>query len=67
MNNFPVKVEYVTNKHTILGPDLEGVRVKTVRPKLDMVDAELIPIPRDLSYLQKFLTLTADVMFFSCI
>ena len=31
LNNYPIKVEDANNSHTILGPDLSGVRVKTLR------------------------------------
>ena len=63
MNNYPINVEDVTNEHRIFGPDLEGVRGKTVRHKPYREDTDLIPTPRDLYEIHKFVNLTADGMF----
>ena len=62
-NNYPIKVEYVTNAHTIFGHDLGSVKGKKVRHKLDRVEMDLTKIPIDFYELHKFLNLTAYVMF----
>ena len=63
MNNYPINVEDVTNEHRIVGPDLDGVRGKTVRHKPYREDTDLIPTPRDLYEIHKFVTLATDLMF----
>ena len=60
---YPTKVEYVTNAHSIFGPDLAGVKGKTVRHKSDRVEKYLTQIPRDLYEIHKFVTLATDLMF----
>ena len=37
LNNYPIKVDDVTNPHTIFGPDLSGMQGKKARRKLDRV------------------------------
>ena len=64
LTNFPVKVVDITNAIAIFGPESAGMRGRTVQSKLDRVETDnIVPIPRDLYRLHKFVTLTADVMF----
>ena len=63
LKDCPVTADDVTNAVSIFGPDLAGIRGKTVRGQPDRVETEFIPIPRDFYELHKFVTLTADVMF----
>ena len=63
LNNPHLKVEYVTNSHTIFGPDLSDIQGKTVIHKLDREEMYLTQIPRELYDIHMFVTLTADVMF----
>ena len=65
LNNSPIKVEDVTNTHTIFGTYLVGVQGKKVIHKPDRVKTGLFQIPRDLYELHKFLALTSDLMFLS--
>ena len=67
LRNFSVKVEYVTNKLSIFGPDLAGVRGKKVITKPYLVEMDVVQIPRDFYKLNKFVTLTEDVMFTNCV
>ena len=57
----PVTCSDLTNARAIFGPDLSGVRGKTVRQKPDRVETEETSIPRYFYVLHKFVTLTADV------
>ena len=61
--NCPVTVQDITNAHAIFGPDLPGVRGKTVRRKPSRVEPQYVAIPDDFHKLHRFVTLTADVMF----
>ena len=63
LNNSPINVEDFTTSHSIFGPDLAGVRVKTVVHKPDRVETYLIQIRRDFCEIHKFVTVTSDVMF----
>ena len=62
-----MKVEYVTNTLSIFGPDLVGVQGKKVITKPYLVEMEVVQIPRDFYKLNKFVTLTEDVMFINCV
>ena len=48
LNHYPIKVEDVTNSHTVLVPDLSGAREKTLRHKPDRVETYLTQITRHL-------------------
>ena len=48
LNDYPIKVEDVTNSHTVLVPDLSGAREKTLRHKPDRVETYLTQITRHL-------------------
>ena len=61
--NCHVTVQDITNAHAIFGPDLPGVRGKTVRRKPSRVEPQYVAIPDDFHKLHRFVTLTADVMF----
>ena len=54
LNNYPIKVEDITNVHTTIGTYLEGVRRKTVGHKPDRVDTDLFMIPRSSYEIHKF-------------
>ena len=45
LKSIPVTCSDLTNARTIFGPDLSGVRGKTVRQKPDRVETEETPIP----------------------
>ena len=62
IKNCPATPVDVANAHTIFGPDLPGVRGKTVRQKPSWVETA-VRVPDDYHRLNKFVTLTADVMF----
>ena len=59
----PIKIHDVKNAHAILGPDLAGVRGKTVRHDPGHVIIDYFSIPRDLLNKKKHVTIVADVMF----
>ena len=63
LENCPVTATDVSNAHVIFGPDLPGVKGKTVHRSPHRVEMEYLEIPHDYYTLQKFITLTADVMF----
>ena len=63
LKTIPVTCSDLTNARAIFGPDLSGVRGKTVRQKPDRVETKESSIPQYFYGLHKFLTLTADVMF----
>ena len=67
LRNCHLKVKDVTNAQAIFGPYLPGLGGKMTRQKTKRVDPEYIGIPRDFYELQKFVTLTADVMFVNVI
>ena len=60
---FPVSPTYITNARVICGPELAGVRRKTLRKKPITVEMEKLQIPNDFYQLHRFVTLAADVMF----
>ncbi len=61
--NCPVATSDVQNAHTIFGPDLAGLRGKTVRRKPEHVVTDYVAIPRDFLARHHNVTLTGDVMF----
>ena len=63
LSDCPVNEIDASNYVTIFGPNLAGVRGKTVRWKPERVDMEIVRIPRYFYALHHFVTLTADVMF----
>ena len=63
VTNCPVNPIDVANADVIYGPNLGGVRAKTVRHKPERVHGETLSIPNDFYQLHRFVTLTADVMF----
>ena len=63
LENCPVTVTDVSNAHVIFGPDLPGVKGKTVCISPHREDMEYLEIPCNYCALQKFITLTTDVMF----
>eukprot|EP00804_Cyclotella_cryptica_P004287 CCRYP_013486-RA/>CCRYP_013486-RA protein AED:0.93 eAED:0.93 QI:0/0/0/0.5/0/0/2/0/352 len=58
-----VSAPEIANANKLFGPDLGGVRGKTVRQRPSAVRPEYVRIPQDLYERHKFVTLTADVMF----
>ena len=63
LDNCPVHRHDVTNARKIYGPDMAGVRGKTVRKKPDPVVESYVAIPRDFVLNNKYITLAADVFF----
>mgnify|MGYP000854466914 CR=1 FL=1 len=63
VKNIPVNPIAITHALDLFGPDLPNVRGKTVRRKPDRVDTGFVNIPDDYHRLNKFVTLTADIMF----
>ena len=61
--NCPVTVSDVQHANQIFGPDLAGLRGKTVRRKPDHVTIDYVEVPRDFLDRHRNVTLTADVMF----
>ena len=53
----------VNNARSIFGPNLPGLRRKTVRQSPERVVPEYLETPQDFYRLRHFFTLTADVMF----
>ncbi len=51
------------NATKIFGPDLQGMRGKTTRSKPSQVRTEYVAIPRHLVTQNKYVCLTADLMF----
>ena len=63
LENCPVTATDMSNAHVIFGPDLPGVKGKTACRSPHRVEMEYLEIPCNYYMLQKFVTLTADVMF----
>jgi hypothetical protein len=63
VRNMDISVSAITNARQLFGPDLGGVRGKTVRRRPAAVRPEYVGIPDDLYERIKNVTLTADVMF----
>ena len=59
--NCRVRVDEITNAHTIFGPNRSRLKGATVRYKPDRVDHEYTQITRNLYELHKFVTLAANV------
>ena len=53
----------VSNAFALFGQNLAGLRGKTVRHKPAHVEMDYVQIPQNLIETNKFVTLTADVMF----
>ena len=53
----------MNNADVIFGTDLSGVWGRAVRTKPERVETDSVAIPRDFYELNRFITLTADVMF----
>ena len=52
-----------TNACKIFGPNLADVREKTVRRKSERVKMDYVAIPKYFYSLNRYVTLTADMMF----
>ena len=63
LKNCSVVPDNITTARSIFGPNLLGLRGKTVRQRLERVVPEYLDIPRDYYRLHHFVTLTADIMF----
>jgi hypothetical protein len=63
IKNCPIKPTHIANALTIFGLSAAGVREKTVCRKPEQVEAEPGRISDNFHCLQKFVVLTADVMF----
>jgi hypothetical protein len=63
ITNCPVSTTAVTNAHAIFGPDLAGVRGRTVRRPPESVRTDYVQIPRAILERYQLVVLTADVMF----
>ena len=64
VKNIPVTLIDISNALSIFGPNLSRVKGGTVRTKPSRVEIEFnIEIPRDFYKLNRFFTLTSDVMF----
>ena len=61
--NCPVDYKDVTNTYKIFGPDLAGVRGKTVRRKPERVVMNYVETPPEIRRRLSQITLTGDVMF----
>ncbi len=63
ISNCPVTANAVTNAHQIFGPDLAGVRGRTVRRPPKSVIIDYVQIPRVFLEQHQLVTLAVDVMF----
>ena len=63
LDNCPVHRNDVTNARKIYGPDITGIRGKTVRKKPVPVVESYVAVPRDFVLNNKYITLAADVFF----
>ena len=61
--NCPVTVSNVANAKSIFGPDIAGLRGKTVRHSPTHVYTAYVAIPKDFLSAHRNVTLTVDVMF----
>ena len=61
--NCPVTPENISRTHQLFCENLAGLRGKTVRKKPEQVVMDYVQIPRDLVQMDKYVILTADVMF----
>lgn len=62
IKNCPITTEAIGNAYKIVGPNLAGLRGKTMREKLERVITEYVEIPRDFYILHKFVTISVDMM-----
>ena len=63
ISNCPVTVNAVNNAHQIFGPDLAGIRGRTVRRPPESVTTDYVQIPRAILERHQLVTLAVDVMF----
>ncbi len=63
ISNCPVTPTAVQNSHQIFGPDLAGVRGRTVHRPPDSVTTNYVQIPRVILEQHQLVTLVVDVMF----
>jgi hypothetical protein len=63
IDNCPVTESAVVNANRIFGPDLAGVRGRTVRRPPESVTTNHVQIPRVILERHQVVTLTVDVMF----
>ena len=62
LDNCSIVADDVTNARSIFGPNLPGLRGKTVRQMPERVVPEYLEIPRDYYRLHHFVILTVDVI-----
>ena len=63
ISNCPVTPTAVQNAHQIFGPDLAGIRGRTVRRPPDSVTTNYVQIPRVILRRHQLVMLAVDVMF----
>jgi hypothetical protein len=63
ISNCPVTVNTVKNAHQIFGPDLAGIRGRTVRRPPESITTNYVQIPRVILVQHQLVTLTVDLMF----
>ena len=63
LRNCPVTPEAVKNTNSIFGADISSLKFKTTRNSPDPVVTEYVEVPQMILYLNRKVTLTADVMF----
>ena len=60
--NCPITIHDVKNSHAILGPDIAGMRCKTVRNETYHIAIDYVAIPRDFPNMHNYVTIVADAM-----
>ncbi len=63
ISNCPVTTNTVKNAQHMFGPDLAGIRGRTVRRPTEYVTTNYVQIPRAILERHQLVTLTVDVMF----
>jgi hypothetical protein len=63
ISNCPVTANAVQNTHQIFGPDLAGIRGRTVRRPSESVTTDYVQIPRAILERHQLVTLAVEVMF----
>ena len=63
ISNCPVTANAVKNAHQIFGPDLAGIRGRTVRRPLESVTTDYVQIPWAILEQHQLVTLAVDVTF----
>ena len=63
IKNCPIMHNDVVTAYKLFGPDLAGVRGKTVQREPTRIDPDYVDISWDLIEQIKMITLTADIMF----